>query len=417
MGKPNKPKKVVDVSVNPDHENDYATLLDDVLGAVGGIAVESDSDEDYEDKKGSKNNRRRRDEGDEPPPPFMLFDFRRGPGAGPSGAELVDPKRCEELLEKATTAAEAAVKTKKKDGEEVDGGGGKKDGGTGTGTASSYSGGGGGGWGATETAVDKSDEGKDVLHPDATFEVLKDGSTALVLQSGYRLKLNLSDLLEGGDATREARLKTAEKEKKKKSKYSSEFSGMFGPSVGGGWGDYDKDFKYSAFKQYINQYTISMDIKLLEDPPREGLALFQTALIHSKENKRSGKTTLSRSDGECLINQAGGVGIFGTYGDTSRAAVKTGGWKRVVIAVNCVEDANAKGELRTWVGTEPGVILKEDAFNANDRFAIDPASFFLFSSANPAMMPGNIAIRTVRIDQVFFNDGDVKSNRARDKVC
>ena len=62
-------------------------------------------------------------------------------------------------------------------------------------------------------------------------------------------------------------------------------------------GDYKK-----WFKSYINEYTITMDIKLLEEPPREGISLFQTALIHSKENKRTGKSVLSKSDGECLGN-------------------------------------------------------------------------------------------------------------------
>ena len=32
------------------------------------------------------------------------------------------------------------------------------------------------------------------------------------------------------------------------------------------------------------------------------------------------------------------------------------------------------------------------------------------------MMPGNIAIRTIRVEMCFANDKDVRSNRARDKV-
>lgn len=171
-------------------------------------------------------------------------------------------------------------------------------------------------------------------------------------------------------------------------------------------------------KEYINEYTVTMDIKLLEDPPRDGISLFQTALIHAKDNKRSGKTTLSRSDGECIINQAGGVGQLGTFGDVTKAKVETGVWKRVVVAVKCVDstEKDKKGELRTWVGTEAGVVLKEDTITANERFAIDPDSFFLFSSAQATMMPGTIAIRTIRIEKTFATDMYVMESRARDKV-
>ena len=182
------------------------------------------------------------------------------------------------------------------------------------------------------------------------------------------------------------------------------------------WAD-DKDGHGGKwFKEYINAYTITMDIKLLEEVPREGMALFQTGLIHSEENKRTGKTTLSRSDGECVLNQAGGVGMFGTYGDTTKARVDVGSWKRVVVTVNCAASSGDKGEMRTWVGTEAGVVLKEESIVANERFALDPDGLYLFSSATAAMMPGNIAIRTVRVESCFFTDQDVKANRARDKV-
>ena len=39
--------------------------------------------------------------------------------------------------------------------------------------------------------------------------------------------------------------------------------------------------------------------KVMEELPRDGIALFQTALVHVKEDKRSGKLSMSRSDGEC----------------------------------------------------------------------------------------------------------------------
>ena len=108
--------------------------------------------------------------------------------------------------------------------------------------------------------------------------------------------------------------------------------------------------------------------------------------------------------------------MFGTFGDTTRAKLEVGVWKRVVVAVKCVEGQNEKGEMRTWVNTESGVVLKEETIVSNERFAIDPDSFFVFSSAQASMMPGNIAIRTIRVEQVFSTDGDVKANRARDKV-
>ena len=121
----------------------------------------------------------------------------------------------------------------------------------------------------------------------AVFETLKDGSTAFVLKPGSRLKLRLSDLLEGGDAKKDEREKKAAKDKKRREKYTSSYAGA-------GWGDFDVwgETTYGksgtggkSFKQYINEYTITMDIKLLQEPPRDGMALFQTALVHAKENK------------------------------------------------------------------------------------------------------------------------------------
>lgn len=268
-------------------------------------------------------------------------------------------------------------------------------------------------WSAIE---EEKEDKRDFLHPEAQFETLRDGSTALVLQPGYRLKLSLADIFEGGDAGREARLKKEQKEKKRTQKYANEFAGFGYDPWGkdsGGWGTGGGKW---AVKKYLNEYTITFDIKLLEEPPRDGLALYQTALIHSKENKRTGKIDISRSDGECMINQAGGVGIFGTYGDTTKAFVKAGNWKRVVISVRNTDDPNGKGELKTWVGTDAGVVLKEDAFTTNDRFAIDPSSFYAFSSAQSAMMPGKVAIRAIRIESKAFDDNDVKANRARDKL-
>lgn len=77
---------------------------------------------------------------------------------------------------------------------------------------------------------------------------------------------------------------------------------------------------------------------------------------------------------------------------------------------------NCIGELRTWINTDTGAVVKEETITSNGRFALDPDQLFLFSSAQTSMMSGNIAIRTVRVEMCFCNDKDVKTNRARDKV-
>ena len=94
-------------------------------------------------------------------------------------------------------------------------------------------------------------------------------------------------------------------------KSSTKYDGFGSSDI---WGD-DNWGTSKWHKEYLNEYTITMDICLQENPPREGISLFQTALIHAKENKRSGKVTLTRSEGECVINQAGGVGQLGTFGE------------------------------------------------------------------------------------------------------
>ena len=72
--------------------------------------------------------------------------------------------------------------------------------------------------------------------------------------------------------------------------------------------------------------------------------------------------------------------------------------------------------MRTWVGTEPGIVLKDEAFEAGGRFSIDPDALFLFSSAQSTMMPGRIAIRTMRVETCFADDSYVRQTRARDKI-
>jgi hypothetical protein len=62
------------------------------------------------------------------------------------------------------------------------------------------------------------------------------------------------------------------------------------------------------------------------------------------------------------------------------------------------------------------VVLKEESIAQNERFAIDPEHLYFFSSAQAGMMPGNIVVRTIRVEKSFATDKEVRANRARDKV-
>lgn len=384
-----------------DAEHDYNSFADDVMGEEK-VLEDEDDDEDFYSKRGPKFKGGESEE-KEKSTPYMFFDFRRGFPSWPKNVEVIDPKKADVLLEKATKSAEKkAAKTKKEEDNEL-----SKDDKTGT---------------SWNDKFEEADEDEPIVAPsedDISFEVLRDGSTALVIKPGHRLRLKLDELNEGGDDERETREKAAAKAAAKKKSYSSEGNDAFswGAMMGPQYNPWDFNTNKSKWtKNYINEYTITMDIKLLEEAPRDGISLFQTALIHAKDDKKLGKTTLTRSDGECIINQMGGVGIFGTFGDTAKAKVKKSEWKRVVIAVKCAESKKTKGEYRTWVGTEAGVILKEEAFEANDRFSIDPSNLFLFSSAQSSMMPGRIAVRTIRVTKKFSSDHDVKNDRALGKL-
>ena len=41
----------------------------------------------------------------------------------------------------------------------------------------------------------------------------------------------------------------------------------------------------------------------------------------------SGKKKISSSDGECIVNSQGGVGVMGQYGDVSKSKVPTGNFR------------------------------------------------------------------------------------------
>ena len=179
-------------------------LIDDLLNK------DSDS-EDEINYRGKQKESRKKDDDQNSLPDYMFFDFRRGVEKFPPNCEIVDPAKAERLLEKQTSDALEALKSKKKESDESKGENEVT-------TAVNWS---------CDTFSD--DEGElnnssDLNNQlqDATFEILNDGSTALIIKPGDRLKLNLNELLEGGDASKESR----EKKKKKKKKFSK-FSGYF----------------------------------------------------------------------------------------------------------------------------------------------------------------------------------------------
>jgi len=271
-----KATTVTKVEVGADYADDYDSFEKD-------LANQDDSDDDdYDyDKEKDRENRGQEEEEEEKEPAYMLFDFRRGPTEWPLNVEYVDPKRAEELLEKATTAAaEEAAKSQKKEGDEES----KKGGENKKSSYSSYS----------SYSTYNMDDTPEKLKkfeppPESCFEVMKDGSYALIVKPGHRLKLVLSEILEGGDADREEREKEEEKIKKLYAKYNLKYRDWKSGKKDSKSTDKDDDWADSKwFKEYVNEYTITIDMKLSEPAPREGIALFQTALIHADENKRTG---------------------------------------------------------------------------------------------------------------------------------
>ena len=111
------------------------------------------------------------------------------------------------------------------------------------------------------------------------WETQKDQSKALVLEPKQRLKLPLDEL--------------------------KEVAGFFGN---------------------LDSYTITVDMKLPESLENQVVSLYQTKLKRKKG---------STNEGEALINESGGVGNFGNYGDTSKVKLEVGRRQRVVITVDC----------------------------------------------------------------------------------
>ena len=184
-----------------DKSKAFDTLAKDLLG---GDESGSDDEIDY-GKRGKERRRSDEDEG-EKKPGYMFFDFRKGAENFPQNCEIVDPAKAEVLLEKQTVAVEESLKVKKSDKDNQEEG------------TTTKSGGGTSAWASSTFSQEESTEMDNSAQlSDATFEVLQDGSTAFVMKPGYRLRLQLKELLRGGDAAKEERAKKAARDKKKKS--------------------------------------------------------------------------------------------------------------------------------------------------------------------------------------------------------
>eukprot|EP00658_Telonema_sp_P-2_P059421 TRINITY_DN4831_c0_g1_i4.p1 TRINITY_DN4831_c0_g1~~TRINITY_DN4831_c0_g1_i4.p1 ORF type:complete len:169 (-),score=52.52 TRINITY_DN4831_c0_g1_i4:171-677(-) len=158
-----------------------------------------------------------------------------------------------------------------------------------------------------------------------------------------------------------------------------------------------------------------MDVKFPEAPPPQGSSLFQTALIYAEANQvgSTGKVTLSSSDGECVVNSQGGVGVMGQFGDITKTKLEPDRWTRVVISVQCV--SGAKGHLKTWVNSIPAATVESEAVNDSSRFVVDPENLYLFSSKSNAMV-GGVHIRTLRVQAKPSTNDEVIADRALDKI-
>ena len=105
----------------------------------------------------------------------------------------------------------------------------------------------------------------------ATFETLGDGSTALIVDEGCRLKLDLSDLVDDAWKKR-ADIKVEDTGKKRVDTGKKDYSQIY--------------MRKRKIKEPINEYTVTMDIKLLEEAPSgsNGMSLLSTRLFYVHED-------------------------------------------------------------------------------------------------------------------------------------
>jgi hypothetical protein len=203
---------------------------------------------------GAKGKKKKDDEEKSETESYMLFDFRRGPSQWPNCVEVINSEKGAEMTEK---AKEEILKKGKK-------GKGGDDSAFFSDSSSD-----------DDFGSDDEEAAESTAPPDAEFETLRDGSTAYVLPPGSRIKLDLRDILKGGDSKKEERKKEAAKKKKWKesNKGGGGIPGFFGGGgimMGGGGGKYAK-----KWKEYVNVYTITMDMKVLDELPADGVALYQ----------------------------------------------------------------------------------------------------------------------------------------------
>ncbi len=413
-------------SANPHNDEDeYGDLISDILGEAN-AGEKSGELADADDSR----NKQQSNSDETSKVPYLLLDFRRGKSDWPDGVEVVSDDKYKTLLqkEKDEIAKKSAKKEPGKEGINVQGMGSQDvNAGAGVGFSGIYGmswdsiidlsdsddsdadnedDGGGGGFATYKTV----DDVRTAAPDDAKFELLSDGSTALILRPGQRLKVELADLYKKGMETREKRLRDKLKEADGGSK-KQDFAAYFA-EMGSAWG--------SAYAQaeMKDEYSLTLDFKLMDPIPPGGLAVYQTALCHAAGGKDA-KGAVRQTDGECKISGTGGVGNFGTFGDTSEAKIEPHQWNRLVITVACKGDGTdnkVKGEMMTYLNGVPCAKIKRKEISMRDRFSLNDKELYLFSSSKVAMMGSTVAIRSVRIDSVCLSAPQVKSSKAQDKI-
>jgi hypothetical protein len=410
------------LSANPDNDEDaYGDLISDILGDSGKKTAKLADDLDEEDGRNVKKSKYT----EENKSPYLLLDFRRGKSDWPDGVDVVNDDEYKTLLQKEKDEISKKSAKKEEPGKQINTQGmGSQDLNAATvgfsgiygmswdsiidlssdddSDAEDHQDGGDGGFASYKTIDDVRTQA-----PDGTnFEFLPDGSTALVLKPGQRLKIELEDLFSNGMETREKRLHDKLKQgdgKGKKNDFASYFADMT-------WGADKKEVK--------DEYSITIDFKVMDAIPPGGLSLYQTALCHSAGGKDA-KGAVRQTDGECKISGAGGIGNFGTFGDTSESKISPHEWNRVVITVACKGDGTdnkVKGEMSTYLNGTSCAKIKRKEIAQSDRFSLNENEMYLFSSSKVAMMGSTVAIRTVRIDSVCISKQQVKSLKAQDKI-
>jgi hypothetical protein len=154
-----------EATLEPDYSQLYNSLAKDVIG------------EEFEDQAKEEE---QTDENKEPA--YILFDFRHGIQSWPDAAELIDDATADAIVDKSKQEAEEKAKKKKKDSEE------KKDAGSGAAApkTTATAGPANKGKGKTNTKVVKDEPKKPKIHDQTEFELLKDGTTALLIKPGFR---------------------------------------------------------------------------------------------------------------------------------------------------------------------------------------------------------------------------------------